>query len=466
MSTADKKAIGARLREAREAPPYWSRAEMARRLRAAADPRERDDLPHVPSLEGMIKQWEGGRYTPGRRYRPLYARVTGRTEADLFGNEGTFTPTPANEPTDQEASAPPSPLIDLLALAWAVGRLDQNVDRRTVAHLAATSAAAPALGLADPLERITGALARPTGLIRPDLVDHLEARSIGFHRLEFVLPARQIFRGLLAHLSEITTLLEVCRQDPLRKRLARTVGDTAVLGAWLAWDLGDAARAASLYRVANLAAKEADDPAISTCAIIYQSFATSAAGAHATARRSLEQARDLLPARGDQATRAWVLGRQAEETAMLGDRSARDMIQAASDLLSNAQPWSERPWTRCLESPRLSHMRLTIGTHLREEAAVYDGVGELAPLAGDPAQKKTGRILASMGLALVAIGDVREGIRFGERSVEAVRVGQATYAMDRLSELGTALQDAPVAQSLRDGIRATRLALASPRPSR
>ncbi|MDL4777196.1 hypothetical protein [Actinomadura xylanilytica] len=41
----------------------------------------------MASLEGMIKQWEAGRYTPGRRYRPLYVKVTGKSEAELFGGE-------------------------------------------------------------------------------------------------------------------------------------------------------------------------------------------------------------------------------------------------------------------------------------------------------------------------------------------------------------------------------------------
>src|SRR5437868_238004 len=82
--TPDKKAIGARLRAAREAPPYWSRADLARRLRDAADPRDRDRMPHVPSLTSMIKQWEAGKWVPNPRYRALYARAMGRTEDELF----------------------------------------------------------------------------------------------------------------------------------------------------------------------------------------------------------------------------------------------------------------------------------------------------------------------------------------------------------------------------------------------
>ncbi|WP_211245678.1 hypothetical protein [Actinomadura oligospora] len=80
-----KKAIGARLRATREAPPCWSRAELARQLRAAAHPADRQGMPRVASLADMIKQWERGDHAPGPRYRPLYTRATGRTEDELFG---------------------------------------------------------------------------------------------------------------------------------------------------------------------------------------------------------------------------------------------------------------------------------------------------------------------------------------------------------------------------------------------
>ncbi|GGV45227.1 hypothetical protein GCM10010182_82030 [Actinomadura cremea] len=77
--TTARKALGARLRQVREAPPYWSRPDLARLLRAAADPRDRPGLPHVKTLAEMIKHWENGKHAPGDRYRPLYCRVTGMT---------------------------------------------------------------------------------------------------------------------------------------------------------------------------------------------------------------------------------------------------------------------------------------------------------------------------------------------------------------------------------------------------
>ncbi|MGI5325512.1 hypothetical protein [Actinomadura nitritigenes] len=85
--TPGKKAIGARLRAEREAPPYWSRPDLARLLRDAADPRDRTGLPHVKTLADMIKHWEAGKNVPWPRYRALYCRVTGKTETELFGDE-------------------------------------------------------------------------------------------------------------------------------------------------------------------------------------------------------------------------------------------------------------------------------------------------------------------------------------------------------------------------------------------
>ncbi|KAB2342158.1 hypothetical protein [Actinomadura rudentiformis] len=81
MSTADKQAIGARLHAEREAPPRRSREKWAILLRAAAGP-DTPNLPSVESLADMIKQWERGTHVPGPIYRPLYARVTGKSEAE------------------------------------------------------------------------------------------------------------------------------------------------------------------------------------------------------------------------------------------------------------------------------------------------------------------------------------------------------------------------------------------------
>jgi hypothetical protein len=105
---------------------------------------------------------------------------------------------------------------------------------------------------------------------------------------------------------------------------------------------------------------------------------------------------------------------------------------------------------------------------LGDREGVYASVRELMLQTGDPEEKRTGRALATIGLALAAVGDTAEAIKFGQRSLEAVRVSRAKYAIERLSELDATLRDEtrPEARELREGIRATRRELASPHLSR
>ncbi|MEV7012255.1 hypothetical protein [Streptosporangium sp. NPDC051022] len=72
--------------------------------------------------------------------------------------------------------------VDVLTLAWIVGRLDAHVDRRTMLLLAAGMTAEAAATIADPWERLTRALTGPQALDE-ETVERLEARTIGFHRL-------------------------------------------------------------------------------------------------------------------------------------------------------------------------------------------------------------------------------------------------------------------------------------------
>lgn len=59
---------------------------------------------------------------------------------------------------------------------------------------------------------------------------------------------------------------------------------------------------------------------------------------HGGARRLLADARQCLPADGDNATRAWVLGREAEEAAAIGEPKAKELIKQAVDAFHRARP--------------------------------------------------------------------------------------------------------------------------------
>lgn len=368
----------------------------------------------------------------------------------------------AAEPPTQRDSGPDEERlasIDQLSLAWVVGRIDVNMDRRAVLRMGAALTGTPLLDVADSVQRITAAISGPPGLDE-DAVQRVADRSLGFHRMEATLPAAQLFPGLLAHLNEIASLLQTCHHAPTREQLLRSLGESAVLGAWLSWDMGDLSHAASLHRTARTAAHEVHDPAISACSAIYESFATPSA----QARQSLSQAREALPQQQAPATWAWLAAREAEEASALGDPSAARLAQVAAEQLSAARPQRERPWTRCLADPTWSNIRLTVASRLGEESLTHELVEELRPLAYGAPDKSTGRKLAGMGLALVRLGDVTGGITLGHQAIDAITETQATYALPRLIELRGALPSTPQTEELQESIAATQQ-LVSPRPA-
>jgi hypothetical protein len=122
----------------------------------------------------------------------------------------------------------------------------------------------------------------------------------------------------------------------------------------------------------EVAARVAEDPVILACAGTYRSYATSGPSAHEDARRMLIEARRALPDNGEDATRAWVLGREAEEAAALGDSTAKDLIKQAAEAFQRARPQVERPWTRFLDETRINALGLSTYTRLGDEQKVHD----------------------------------------------------------------------------------------------
>lgn len=364
-------------------------------------------------------------------------------------------------PADGEAATPADPATtpDLLTLAWMAGSLNNRVDRRAVLQLAGTLVAAPLLGVEEPMERLGRALIRPAAL-EEDTIFALEQRTSGLHRIEPMFQARLVHRSIMSHLSEITALLEGHPADPLRPRLARIAGESAVLAAWTAWDLNEAAHSARMYRIVETAARVADDPVIQACANTYRSYATSGPSAHENARHLLADALKCLPGKGENATRAWVLGREAEEAAAIGDSVARDLIKQAAEAFEQARPQKERPWTIFLDDIRMNALALSTYTRLGNESRVHELASDLLATV-TPASKRAALINADVGIAAVRLGDVSSGISYGRRSLEAVRTSETSFGLWRLEELARALVQEPRARELRGEIKQVRRALAS-----
>src|SRR6266487_753663 len=353
-----------------------------------------------------------------------------------------------------DSPAEPQGSSDLLTLAWLAGSLNNHADRRAILRLGATLAAAPLLGVEESMDRLTYALLGPTAL-QEDTVTFLEQRTVGLHRIEPMFPARLVHRAIVSHLREVTALLEGHAGDPLWTRLARTAGECAVLAGWTAWDLGEVAHSARMYRITEFAAKAAGDPVIMACAHTYRSYGTSGATAHEDARKMLVEARLCLPETGEYATRAWVLGREAEEAATIGDPAAKHLIKQAAEAFDRAQPQRERPWTRFLDETRMTALGLSTYTRIGDERKVHQLADNLLATVA-PGSKRAALINADVGIASVRLGDVNSGITYGRRSLEAVRSSETSFGLWRLVDLAKALSQDSRAREFCSQVRQAR----------
>ncbi|MEV5555817.1 helix-turn-helix transcriptional regulator [Nonomuraea wenchangensis] len=349
--------------------------------------------------------------------------------------------------------------VDVLTLAWIVGRLDAHVNRRTMlliaAGLTAETASSP---IADPWERLARALAGPR-VLDEDTVEHLEARTIGFHRLEYELPASALYQGLTSHLNELSTLLHGA-PERFRRRLAATAGEAATLASWLAWDLKRPAQSAAFDRVSALAAKESGHPVIQACTHAYRSYASEGRAA----LEAVQRAQQFLPAQGDDATRAWLLCLEAEHLAGLGDRQAVERLRQAEEAFDRARPHRERAWTRFLDTGRMAAFQLSVHVRLGDERQVTAaGQQALTSVDGDGGHKRIAVIYADIAQAQFQIGDIPTGVTYARRALDAAQRTESTWGLQHLSNVEKALtgQRDPAARQLLGDLISTRRALGS-----
>jgi transcriptional regulator with XRE-family HTH domain len=409
--------------------------------------------------QGRLSEYKTGKRLPTLNTLEAFADGLGMPEHARRAL-GLATASEANAALAADGPPDRSAMPDLLTLAWMAGSLTNHMDRRAVLQLAATLVAAPLLGVEEPAERLAYALRGPAE-VQDDTIVFLEQRTIGLHRIEPMFQARLVHRSIMAHLREVTALLEGHPGDLSRSRLARIAGESAVLAAWTAWDLGEAAHSSRMYRITEAASRAANDPVIMACANTYRSYATLGPNAHEDSRKILADARKYLPERGEDATRAWVMAREAEEAATIGEPIAEDLIKQAVDAFNRARPQRERPWTRFLDEPRMNSLELSTYTQLGKEKRVHELADNLLSTV-TPASKRAALINADVGIAAVHLGDATSGINYGRRSLEAVRESETSFGLWRLEELARALASEARARELRAEIKQMRRALASP----
>ncbi|WP_242906331.1 hypothetical protein [Actinomadura terrae] len=310
-----KKAIGVLLREAREAPPYWSRADLARLLREAADPLDRPHLPHVPALANMIKNWENGKHAPNARYQTLYCRVTGKTGDELFRSDVG---------TSEQEDTPAGPSVEEV----------KPTKRRDALKLGVTVLAPEAMHrmLRDAAEeameftRLAGATSVGAGTLT-----HLQAVVTELDRAYSRQPPAELFAIARTYRHRVAEMIEGPHTLKQARELYVYAAWLSEALAWLAHDLGDPFAAEAWAIDAFEHADQAGHDEL--CAWATDAMASIAiytdrpAHALAAARRGIARAPRTHPL----AVR--LRAQAARASARLGDREeCEELFQQAHDL--------------------------------------------------------------------------------------------------------------------------------------
>jgi transcriptional regulator with XRE-family HTH domain/tetratricopeptide (TPR) repeat protein len=433
----------------------WSQDDVVDHLQEAAAGR---GDPELGVDRNTVSRWERGISRPTPRYVQLLSEVFTLRPEDL----GLILAPPPPAPVPQTPAGPADE---------PVAKLGPDVDRRTflrhAAGVAGLAAIPPGLATipqsnavqAEPWERLIHALQRPAQ-VDSALVDDVETLTAGLHVLEGRVPARSLIAQVSVHLDRLAELLQGSATETLRQRLICTAGDSAVLGAWIAWDVGDRAGAFRLFETAITAAREGADPALRACILAYGSYGASTDGDPRRARDLLEVAGRCVDGVGFPATFAWIACRQAEETAALGDSSdALRLLDRGLASFTNADPEGERVWTRFLDTNRVRGFAISTYARVGDAQSALKIAEEVLASLDPEHRKKRAIVLASSAEVHLQQGNLEEGIELASGALNAALETETTWGFEGLKRLRPLLrrwQGDPEARQLDQRLAAAR----------
>jgi hypothetical protein len=173
--------------------------------------------------------------------------------------------------------------------------------------------------------------------------------------------------------------------------------------------------------------------------------------AHYRAHRLLHYALGALP-QGQERTRAWLLGRLAEENARIGDRpsahrclaEARDTHAASLSGAMGGSDEADRPYLWSLDDTRLATCAVRVYAALGEDQAFADAAHELVAVMGRASQaKKWATICGEIALGLAQLGDIRNAVTQARNALAVTRVTDSQFGYGRLEAVEGVLRAFP-----------------------
>jgi hypothetical protein len=348
----------------------------------------------------MIKQWERGDHVPGPIYRPLYAKITGKSETELFD--------PAAPPDDDE--------LEALDLARRVAASD--VGEETLA----------ALELA---------------------VDDLAS---AYPRT----PPRELLVRVRRHIAYVGKLVDSRMTLAERRRLITVGGWLSLLAATCGIDLHQRSGAAARLRTAASLAKHADHSEILAWCLETEAWQAVTDGRYRRAIELSQGAQRIAPRTGSAFIQA--TAQEGRAWARLGDGTQTRASLARIERLVAPLPQPDRPEHHYRYDPAKSDAyTATTLAWAGDPAAEPYARGVLARLEsgenGQPRPRRAASARLDLALALLAADRPDEAAHTALQAVTSGRLVPSNYW--RAAEVITAVasQHVPEATDLHDAYR-------------
>ena len=267
--------------------------------------------------------------------------------------------------------------------------------------------------------------ARQPSRVNPIAVEHLELVTQTHRSLYHDLSSVELIPAVTGHLQVTTLLLRGTQPLPLRRRLAAIAGETAGHAAWLFHDLGDQHSAVPYYSVADVATREAGDPALDAYVRGFRSLVMSSQGqaweALGLARGAAETAHRSATA----TTRAWLAGLEAQALATMGDRTpCLDALRRADSALGHARREEDPAWMYEFDHARLLAVSGACYGQLGKTAAAGQILREALETLGPKRSRRRAEVLVDLARVHARQQDAEEAAGLAGEALEiAVQTG-------------------------------------------
>jgi hypothetical protein len=255
-------------------------------------------------------------------------------------------------------------------------------------------------------------------------------------RLDSTTSARDLARGVAAHVEMTQRILARTRRSPLAGDVAAALSEAAGLAAWLHADMCDIGTARTYYRLAVDGARQAGHNLLAGYMLGSLAAFEIDTGDPVMGLTLVTRARQQIGSAAHPTPRAWLASIEA-----LGHATARKDATAAGDALGRAAlaagngaappPW---PWLFPFDHAKLAGYRALVAVRLERPADALAAFAE-SLTAVQPAPKQRAIIMLEVATAACQDGTRhKDTARIGEAfqlAAEALNVGM-TYSSERV----------------------------------